>query len=95
VTVIILIIFYTAPLSVLAEVLSTRSSATLYLPFAVMNLVRALDHDCRAAALYLGRCVSSSDRRCTSCSGMHLSASLVGIVEPATHGKQRQRAAGP
>lgn len=50
-TVIILIIFYTAPLSVLAEVLSTRSSATLYLPFAVMNLVRTLARCCTAAVL--------------------------------------------
>lgn len=40
VTVVILIIFYTAPLSVLAEVFATRSSASLYLPFAVMNMVR-------------------------------------------------------
>lgn len=39
VTVVILIIFYTAPLSVLAEVFATRSSASLYLPFAIMNMV--------------------------------------------------------
>lgn len=39
-TVTILVIFYSAPLSVLAEVFATRSSATLYLPFAIMNLVR-------------------------------------------------------
>lgn len=41
-TVFILIIFYTAPLSVLAEVFRTRSSAALYLPFAVMNAVNGL-----------------------------------------------------
>lgn len=42
VTVVILIIFYTAPLSVLAEVFATRSSASLYLPFAIMNMVNGL-----------------------------------------------------
>eukprot|EP00878_Enallax_costatus_P035882 GHUV01040127.1.p1 GENE.GHUV01040127.1~~GHUV01040127.1.p1 ORF type:complete len:217 (+),score=21.48 GHUV01040127.1:162-812(+) len=41
-TVFILLIFYSAPLSVLAEVLRTRSSAALYLPFAVMNMVNGL-----------------------------------------------------
>jgi hypothetical protein len=40
VTVGILIVFYSAPLTALAEVFRTRSSATLYLPFAAMNLVR-------------------------------------------------------
>lgn len=45
VTVAILIIFYTAPLSVLAEVFATRSSATLYMPFAIMNLVSSLHAD--------------------------------------------------
>jgi hypothetical protein len=45
VTVAILIIFYTAPLSVLAEVFATRSSATLYMPFAIMNLVSSLRAD--------------------------------------------------
>eukprot|EP00877_Chromochloris_zofingiensis_P005579 jgi/Chrzof1/15021/Cz09g24080.t1 len=40
--VIILLIFYTAPLSAVAEVLKTRSSATLYLPFACMNVVNGL-----------------------------------------------------
>jgi hypothetical protein len=38
----ILLIFYSAPLSVLAEVLRTRSSASLYLPFAAMNVVNGL-----------------------------------------------------
>lgn len=41
-TVLILLIFYSAPLSALAEVFRTRSSATLYLPFAVMNTVNGL-----------------------------------------------------
>ncbi|KAF8061939.1 SWEET6B [Scenedesmus sp. PABB004] len=41
-TVFILIIFYCAPLSVLAEVLATRSAAALHLPFACMNAVNGL-----------------------------------------------------
>lgn len=41
-TVLILVIFYSAPLSALAEVFRTRSSATLYLPFAAMNTVNGL-----------------------------------------------------
>jgi hypothetical protein len=39
-TVAVLVIFYSAPLSVLAEVFASRSSAGLHLPFAVMNMVR-------------------------------------------------------
>jgi hypothetical protein len=38
----ILLIFYSAPLSALAEVLRTRCSASLYLPFAAMNVVNGL-----------------------------------------------------
>lgn len=41
-TVIILVVFYSAPLSVLAEVFATQSSASLYLPFAIMNMVNGL-----------------------------------------------------
>jgi hypothetical protein len=41
-TVLILLIFYSAPLSALAEVFRTRSSASLYLPFAAMNVVNGL-----------------------------------------------------
>lgn len=42
VTVLILVLFYSAPLSVLADVFRTRSSAALYLPFAVMNCVNGV-----------------------------------------------------
>jgi hypothetical protein len=35
----VLLIFYSAPLSVIAQVLRSRSSAGLYLPFAIMNVV--------------------------------------------------------
>jgi hypothetical protein len=38
----ILLIFYTAPLSALAEVFRTRSSASLYLPFAAMNVANGV-----------------------------------------------------
>ncbi len=42
ITVFILLIFYGAPLSVFAEVLRSRSSAALYLPFAVMNMINGM-----------------------------------------------------
>lgn len=38
----ILLVFYSAPLSALAEVLRSRCSASLYLPFAAMNVVNGL-----------------------------------------------------
>jgi hypothetical protein len=38
----ILLVFYTAPLSALAEVFRTHSSASLYLPFAAMNVINGL-----------------------------------------------------
>lgn len=41
-TVAVLVIFYSAPLSVLAEVFATRSSAALYLPFAAANCANGL-----------------------------------------------------
>ncbi|WIA18167.1 hypothetical protein OEZ85_009642 [Tetradesmus obliquus] len=41
-TVFILLVFYSAPLSALAEVLRSRCSASLYLPFAAMNVVNGL-----------------------------------------------------